>query len=367
MTDAQSPLGELGRLKRHLEPELDHDDVDRLVRGAAERRQRRRSRRTLAVGLVLGAVSTSIVVLLLRFSPGGAVGMAPRAVAPPVPALSASTPAPAAGRRAPEVLSFRDRSRAVALDPGTELAVEEDAPERVHLRLERGRARFEVTRRPERSFSVRARNVTVSVVGTTFGVEVVADRVGVSVEKGAVEVDWGVGQKRLLAGESGWFPPLVMSAQPEAPASESTRNVPAEARAAVAPTSSTPSPSPGAQSLLAEVDAVRSQGKPARAVELLRQLLREYPDDPRAPLAAFTLGRVLFNELGRPREAAAAFRQVRQKAPGSQFAEDALAREVEAWERASELARARALATEYLERYPSGRHARRVKALTGIE
>jgi transmembrane sensor len=95
----------------------------------------------------------------------------------------------------------------------------------------------------------------------------------------------------------------------------------------------------------------------------LRELLRDYPNDPRSPLAAFTLGRVLLNELGRPREAAAAFQQVRQKAPASQFAEDALAREIEAWTRASEPGRARALAKVYLERYPSGRHARRVKAL----
>ena len=118
-----------------------------------------------------------------------------------------------------------------------------------------------------------------------------------------------------------------------------------------------------AQQLLSEVDTARSSGNPTRAVELLHELLHDYPNDPRAPLAAFTLGRILLNELGRPREAAAAFEQVRQKAPTSQFAEDALAREVEAWARASEPARAQALATAYLERYPSGRHARQVKAL----
>jgi transmembrane sensor len=368
MTDALGPLDELGRLKRHLEPELDAEVVERLVRGAAERRQRRRGRRTLAAGLVLGVVSTTIAVLFLRFSAGGGTaGTARQAVSAAVPAAGSSRAAGAGGVRVPDVLSLGDRSRAVALEPGTELALEEDAPERVHLRLDRGRARFEVTRRPERSFSVRARNVTVSVVGTTFGVEVVADRVGVSVEKGAVEVDWGLGQKRLVAGESGWFPPLVMSGHPEREAAEPARSPSPEPATTSAPGSAARPPASGAQALLAEVDAVRSQGKPARAVELLRQLLREHPDDPRAPLAAFTLGRMLFNELGRPREAAAAFRQVRQKAPASQFAEDALAREVEAWERASEPARARSLAEEYLERYPSGRHARRVKALSGIE
>jgi transmembrane sensor len=212
---------------------------------------------------------------------------------------------------------------------------------------------------------VRAGNVTVTVIGTIFSVELVADRVGVSVEKGSVEVDWGVGQKRLLAGERGWFPPLVVTGTPE-PAAPDPSGSP-DNSATSADSSSIPPPVTGAKELLGEVDAVRSQGQPERAVTLLRQILREHPSDPRAPLAAFTLGRLLLNELGRPHEAAAAFQIVRQKAPASQFAEDALAREVEAWKRASEDERARARALVYLEQYPAGRHARRVKALTGLE
>jgi transmembrane sensor len=365
MADPRNALEEIGRLRRHLEPALAPEDVERLVRGGAERRQRSRHRRTLGTGLVLGAVGTVAVLFLFRFS---TPGEAPRGASPVDSgsvrggAALASVEPPA--RRTPRIVSLRDRSRAVALEAGTQLSVEEDAPESVHLRLDRGRARFEVTRRPERSFSVRAGGVTVSVIGTTFGVEVVADRVGVSVESGVVEVDWGVGQKRLVAGESGWFPPLVTSALRELEAAEPLRS---------APPGAGPSPSSGrepkanAQSLLAAVDASRSRGEPGRAAELLRQILRDFPDDPRAPLAAFTLGRVLLNELGRPREAAVAFHQVRKLAPASQFAEDALAREVEAWDRASERERARALAAEYLERYPAGRHARRVKALVGSE
>lgn len=365
MTDPRSVPAELGRLRRHLEPDITAEDVERLVRGGAARRQRSRSRRTLGAGLVLGAIGTAAVLLLVRFSTGvDAMGTAPIPVGSGAVRAMAPASSEPATHRAPEILSLRDRSRALALEAGTQLSVEEDAPERVHLRLDRGRARFEVTRRPERSFSVRAGSVTVSVVGTTFGVEVVADRVGVSVESGAVEVDWGVGQKRLLGGESGWFPPLVTSAEREPEASEPSRSAPASPEP---PAGSDRDPTTSAQSLLAAVDASRSRGQPGRAVELLRQILRDYPDDPRAPLAAFTLGRVLFNELGRPREAAAAFRQVRTKAPSSQFAEDALAREVEAWDRASERERARSLAAEYLERYPAGRHARRVKAIVGLE
>jgi transmembrane sensor len=362
MADTPNNLERLGHLRQHLEVELSEHDVERLVRGGAERRQQRRIRRTLGTGLVLGAVGALAVVLLLRWPTGN---HASAGAQPSSSSNAVSTAGTSSGTRAPEVVALGDQSRAIALEPGTRLAVEEDSAEHVHLRLDRGRARFEVTRRPERSFSVRAGNVTVSVIGTTFGVELVADRVGVSVEKGSVEVDWGVGRKRLLAGESGWFPPLVLSGVPETAPPE-PGSAPARPAAASAGGTARPAPSK-AQELLSDVDRARSRGQPARAAEILRQILREYPDDPRAPLAAFTLGRVLLNELGRPREAAATFRDLRKKAPAGGFAEDALAREVEAWSRAAEPQRARELATAYLEQYPAGRHARRVRALAGLE
>ena len=364
MTETRDPLRQLGRLKRHLEAEFSDHDVERLVRGGLERRQRRRIRRTLVTGLVVGVLSTTVVVLFLPWLGSGVFRTSSAPVAPTGssrPAVEMPFP--------PEAVSLSDESRVVPLVRDTQFAVEEDAAERVRLRLDRGRARFEVTRRPRRSFSVRTGSVTVSVVGTTFAIEVVADRVGVSVEHGAVEVDWGVGRKRLLANESGWFPPLVMSGQSQGAEPE---NEEPPSDVSVKPSPSAPPAGPSrapaltAQQLLAEVDAARSRSQPERAVEILREIVREHPSDPRAPLAAFTLGRMLLNELGRPREAAAAFHEVRRKGSAGQFAEDALAREVEAWSRAAEPGRARELARMYLERYPSGRHARRVKALSGL-
>jgi len=369
MTEAREPLSQFQRLKRHLEAEFSDHDVERLVRGGLERRQRRRIRRTLATGLVVGAMSTTLIVLFLPWLSSGVFGISPAPVAP----LTGSSRPAMEKPFLPDAVSLSDESRVVPLVRDTELAVEEDAPERVRLRLDRGRARFEVTRRPRRSFSVRTGNVMVSVVGTTFAIEVVADRVGVSVEHGAVEVDWGLGRKRLLANESGWFPPLVLSGQSQGAEPENEENQvqasDGSARPAVSAPSAGPSRAPAltAQQLLAEVDAARSRSQPERAVEILRGILREHPSDPRAPLAAFTLGRMLLNELGQPREAAAAFHEVRKKAPAGQFAEDALAREVEAWSRAAEPGRARELARMYLERYPSGRHAPRVKALSGLQ
>jgi transmembrane sensor len=366
MAESRNVLGQIERLKRHLEPELSDVDVARLVRGAAQRRERTRVRRSLGVGLGLGAAATAALSLFLHLPQreGAAVATSQ----PPVVSDGGRASSAPRDVREAQSIVLADASRALALEPGTEIAVEEDSPALVQLRLDRGRARFDVTPRTERSFEVRAGKVLVKVVGTVFDVEVVADRVGVSVEKGMVVVDWGRGQKRLSAGEHGWFPPVVLSDGAEAAGPDTAAHASgggkgtSSRRAAAAPPTE-----PNVQDLFAQADSQRARGNPARAAELLKQILREYPEDPRASLAAFTLGRVLLNELARPREAAAAFYQVREKAPASQFAEDALAREIDAWKRASEPERARALATQYLERYPSGRHAQRVRILLGLK
>jgi transmembrane sensor len=122
-----------------------------------------------------------------------------------------------------------------------------------------------------------------------------------------------------------------------------------------------------AADLLLEADVARLSRHPAQAVAPLRKLLSSHPGDPRAPLAAFTLGRVLLDDLGRPREAADAFARARAASPGGAMAEDALAREVEAWSRAGEATMARARAEEYVRRHPKGRREKLVRRLGGLE
>jgi transmembrane sensor len=374
MAEEPNALTPLARVRKHVLPELDQADVERLIAGAAGKRERRRIHRSLGLGLTIGAVSASLIWLLVRGAVISDGPTAPLLTAPGVnsagPAATAAAPAaesPAAARPS-RTWALADQSRATALTTGTEVVVEEDAPLRTLVRLDRGGARFDVARRPERTFQVRAGGVVVSVIGTVFDVEVVADRIGVAVEHGAVEVTWNLGRKRLVAGERGWFPPLVLSGGDAAIAGGGPATIGAPA-ASVERSEPAPSAQAGtsARELLAESDSARTRGELARGAELLRRILREHPKDPRAPLAAFTLGRLLLNELGRPREAAAAFHEVQVRAPRGQFAEDALAREVEAWKQAAEPARARAVAETYLERYPGGRHARRVKALAGVE
>jgi len=68
----------------------------------------------------------------------------------------------------------------------------------------------------------------------------------------------------------------------------------------------TASDEPGDLLLLADI--ARLSHHPAESVAPLEKLLREHRSDPRAALCAFTLGRVLLDDLGKPREAATAFR-----------------------------------------------------------
>jgi transmembrane sensor len=122
-----------------------------------------------------------------------------------------------------------------------------------------------------------------------------------------------------------------------------------------------------AEGLMLAADAARLSGHAAESVPYFRRLLREHAGDARAPVAAFTLGRILLAELDRPAEAADAFAQARRLAPAGPLAPDALAREVEAAARAGDRARARAKAGEYEARYPNGPRAADVRRVGGLE
>jgi transmembrane sensor len=121
------------------------------------------------------------------------------------------------------------------------------------------------------------------------------------------------------------------------------------------------------EELLLAADAARLGGRPDRAVSFLERLVKRFPRDARAPLAEFTRGRTLLDQLGRPREAAQAFASARRLDSKGAMAEDALAREVEAWSRAGETELARERARDYLVRYPKGRRAAAVRRLGGID
>jgi transmembrane sensor len=288
----------------------------------------------------------------------------------------------------------------VSFERGAQLDVRERSESRVIVGLRAGAARFNVRHDPQRFFLVQAADVEVEDNGTTFAVENNGTVVTVSVSEGSVSVSFppangGPRQKiALRAGERGVYPAR--------PVQKHGLDAHAAQLAPAAPTpsaSNDPTPTPSAPAadwralaragnypraydliaptafrevrdeagdLLLASDAARLSQHPAQAATLLRQLVSRHPRDPRAPSAAFTLGWVLMNQLGRPREAALAFAQAESLAPRGNLAEDASARAVEGWYRAGDLARARAELERYRSRYPQGRHLATLQRLAGV-
>lgn len=265
----------------------------------------------------------------------------------------------------------------------TVLRIEEDTATRVVAKLTGG-ARFKVVPNHERTFEVRAGDVRVRVLGTTFSVQQLPSaQTQVLVEHGRVEVAWLGGFALLLSGQGGTFPPTAGSEEPEladAPAPPAANEPTWSPLAPHNP----PRPASGggwreharagdygaaydeltakgrdavrdeAEDLMLAADVARLSAHPEDAVLPLRRVYERHASDRRAPVAAFTLGRVLLDDSGRPAEAAAAFHKARVLWPGGPLAEDGMAREAGAWERAGRAEQARVTAGEYLGRYPEG-------------
>lgn len=256
---------------------------------------------------------------------------------------------------------------------GGELVVRLATPQRIESALLAGAAEFEVSKRPERDFVVLAGTVQVRVVGTRFRVEQLGERTHVSVSEGKVEVREADAFTYLEAGESRFFPaaaaPVLSQRPPPAePPSGRARFLElargGQYKAAYQVMSQSPSVvSSSAEDLMLAADAARLSNHPEQAVGYLRRVTKEHPGDSRAPLAAFTLGRVLLSQLGRPAEAAEAFGLSRRLKPAGSLSEDALAREAEARAASGAGARAAAAAREYLSRYPQGKHGSTMQKL----
>jgi len=269
------------------------------------------------------------------------------------------------------------------LSPETVL---EPMPER-HGRgyvLRSGGARFTAPHDVAHPFVVVAGDVVVEDLGTTFAVRYVGeDRLDVAVEQGRVKVRARGEDTELVGGQSLELAVTRPEATVESPSALPT------APTTPPTTSSTASWRPLAErgrydeahialkkagpnavrdqtaDLLLAADAARLSGHPGESVPYLERVVRGHSSDPRSSLASFTLGRVLLDELGRPREAADAF--ARARATGGPLAEDALAREVEAASRAGDTSRSRELAREYNKLYPQGRRAKAVSRFGGLD
>jgi TolA-binding protein len=116
-----------------------------------------------------------------------------------------------------------------------------------------------------------------------------------------------------------------------------------------------------AEQLMSLVDVVRATGQRARAVAALRRVVERFPGDPNAPLAAWTLANLL-ERSGDKVGAQKAFAAYRALSPRGDFAEDALARQVEAALEQNNLELAQKLADQYEKDFPNGRRLRELRA-----
>lgn len=287
---------------------------------------------------------------------------------------------------------FADGSVAELSTRDTELHIEQDSPSGSVARLTGG-ARFQVVPNHTRTFEVRAGDVRVRVLGTTFSVQQLpAGQTQVLVEHGRVEVAWLGGATVLQAGQGGVFPPSATTEEADVPDDSATASKPAPPP----PPSARPAGSaPGtdgwrkdaragdygrayeelntkgadavrddAGDLMLAADIARLSGHPEESLRPLRAVCERHAGDRRAPVAAFTLGRVL-DDLGRPADAAAAFQKARVLWPAGPLTEDALSREADAWLRAGRPDGARTAAGAYIDRYPKGRHVPAMRKILG--
>lgn len=295
---------------------------------------------------------------------------------------------------APVLARLVDGSVVTARTPDARVESIAVGPQTATFQLDRGSARFSVTPNPERPFRVLAAGVTITVLGTVFDVTVEPAGVRVAVIRGRVRVTTSAEERELAAGDAGLFTSPDAAAEP-APVAVALASAPSAAPELAARSkehaASPPSwralahegsyaqavarlmaEGPNAvrdtpEDLLLAADVARLGGHPERAVAPLQRVISGHAFDSRAPLAAFTLGRTLLEQLGQPRQAARAFATARQLDRAGALTQDALAREVEAWSRAGESEKARERALDYLKRYPNGRRATAVRRLGGVE
>jgi len=310
-----------------------------------------------------------------------AVWPTPSGVAPrPVASHTVARPKTAeAGRH----LRFADGSSVELMDARAKVEVAHVAADRVEVALLDGKTHFTVASQPGRRFVVRVAQTSIEVLGAAFTVTREPERVHVRVVGGSVQVRSGTESRRLAADEASWF--SLLRSAPEAPgqldasvtpASE-PRNETAHARfldharkrqyaRAMEVIRAKPSVvRDNGEELMLAADAARLSGDVGAALPYLKRVTEQHATDSRAPLAAFTLGRILLFELGRPAEARKAFALTRRLSSHGALAEDALAREVEAAARAGEHDAARALGEEYLRRYPQGLRRSEVQRFAG--
>jgi transmembrane sensor len=349
---------------------LDRSRRAAVLRGAAPRRF------VALVSLAVFALGAFLVWLLVELPTAN-----PSLAGPLRLAAGGELEGKLAAQEEARTVDLSDRS-AVLLRPQSSLEVLENDGKAFVTLLPSGGARFDVRPGGPRRWTIECGFATVEVVGTRFSIRRDPTSVHVDVEHGIVLVrsDRIVDHiRRLTDGQS--LDVLLRQDRPPASDVPSTTGTPSPPSAAP-----TDPPPPGARwrelaargrfteaygllgsggvnrisevgavrDLLTVADVARLSGHPREAIPPLRRILEDHPDDPGAPLAAFTLGRVQLDALGDAADAADSFARALALHVPPGLEEDAYVRLVEARARAGDVAGARRAADEYRLRFPQG-------------
>jgi transmembrane sensor len=365
-----------GKDFRNLVPLITESRLSRQYAAIRERAPAKPRGRRLWVGwAVAGALAAALAVVVLRAGAFRGAALVDDAVVESGPSTD--------GARSTSI-TLAEGSR-VELGASTRARLTSTRPKAIRIDLERGSVDIEATHVDGRTFVVGAGGYEVRVVGTHFAVRRDPDdQVTVRVDRGAVEVAvaGGAGETRRLAAGEQWsardgalarsatpaaVEPVVPAAAMEAPPSAAA--VEPASPAAVERTPLAAAPASGATSrrdesakeLFDDAQRARADGRPYDSARAFDRLRRAYPQDPRAALSAFELGRLRLDALGDPRGAEEALRDAIALGPSSPFREDAESRRVEALWRMGDAGGCASARAAYLARWPHGTYRRAVE------
>ena len=278
----------------------------------------------------------------------------------------------------------------IKVEPRSEVKLLHSSQKAVKVRLGHGSARFHVAKKRTRRFSVDLGGVEVVVTGTQFRVLRRAspggDRMHVDVQEGSVEVHReGGGVVTLGAGEhwSGVVPRTPNADAPDTtdePELDAAGDDPLDLEIGEDEIDENErtarrhrrerrhrrrEAASDAEELFDHANLARRAGRLEDAADLYDDLVDRYPQDRRASLAAFELGRLRMDSLRDVGGAVQALERALKLDSHGAFAEDALARLVLAEEERGDHRACNRARTRYLARYPEGVHAQHVAERCG--
>ena len=371
MTDAGQEL------RDHLRDAFWSRDREDRVLAAIQKRQRSHTLSTVGVSSALVAVTVALAIMWLARDQRANYGPRLETATQSEPALApaegkAHAPAPLEGQAAVVVAGDESQESrpkpAIRLDDGSTVLALGSSQVRLlaqnkntaSFEVDRGKVWFDVQPEATRTIEVRIADVRVEVLATEFVVEKKGEEVFVWVQRGSATVSSQGQEFQLRANEEGSFPAHEKVPAPslESTSAQDSINTASPSRANKRESTKTKG-TLSVGELWSLADSARLEGRLPTAIQSLQALVKDYPKDPRAALAAFTLGRLLLETKASPRRVAKAFELARTLAPRAPLAEDALAREIEALWRAKADAKAMERSKLYEDLFPDGRHIER--------